>query len=165
MRTPKLFSSRVDQLLTRLRSVDVHKTERQRVRNLSDHYEIEKRSRLDSPFLRRQDVEHIVRASWATLKTRQPEQRSTSEVTPNPHALVAHGGCGGPRRGSGRSSVTGCGIQQSWSRGGGNHNHITPTASSNSIVVLTSNGARNPVLSACLLPPRVIAYCSSSTSR
>ena len=33
------------------------------------------------------------------------------------------------------------------------------------IVTLTSNGARNPVLSACLLPPRVIAYCSSSTSR
>ena len=33
------------------------------------------------------------------------------------------------------------------------------------IVALTSNGARNPVLSACLLPPRVIAYCSSSTSR
>ena len=32
------------------------------------------------------------------------------------------------------------------------------------IVALTSNGARNPVLSACLLPPRVIAYCSSSTS-
>ena len=26
------------------------------------------------------------------------------------------------------------------------------------IVALTSNGARNPVLSACLLPPRVIAY-------
>ena len=33
------------------------------------------------------------------------------------------------------------------------------------IVALTSNGARIPVLSACLLPPRVIAYCSSSTSR
>ena len=33
------------------------------------------------------------------------------------------------------------------------------------IVALTSNGARNPVLSACLLPRRVIAYCSSSTSR
>ena len=33
------------------------------------------------------------------------------------------------------------------------------------IVALTSNEARNPVLSACLLPPRVIAYCSSSTSR
>ena len=33
------------------------------------------------------------------------------------------------------------------------------------IVALLSNGARNPVLSACLLPPRVIAYCSSSTSR
>ena len=34
------------------------------------------------------------------------------------------------------------------------------------IVALTSNnGARNPVLSAYLLPPRVIAYCSSSTSR
>ena len=33
------------------------------------------------------------------------------------------------------------------------------------IVTLTSNGAKNPVLSACLLPPRVIAYCSSSTSR
>ena len=33
------------------------------------------------------------------------------------------------------------------------------------IVALTSNGARNPGLSACLLPPRVIAYCSSSTSR
>ena len=33
------------------------------------------------------------------------------------------------------------------------------------IVALTSNGARNPVLSACLLPPRVIAYCSSSTFR
>ena len=31
------------------------------------------------------------------------------------------------------------------------------------IVALTSNGARNPVLSACLLPPRVIA--SSSISR
>ena len=33
------------------------------------------------------------------------------------------------------------------------------------IVALTSNGAKNPVLSACLLPPCVIAYCSSSTSR
>ncbi|CAM9784867.1 unnamed protein product [Ascophyllum nodosum] len=66
----KLFFPRVDQLLTRLRLADVHKTESQivniLVRNLSDYYEIEKRSRLDSPFLRRQDVEHIVRASWAT---------------------------------------------------------------------------------------------------
>ena len=122
---PKLFFSRVGQLLTRLRSADIHKTERQivniLVRNLSDHYEIEKRSRLDSPFLRRQDVEHIVRASWATRKTRQLEHRSTSGVTPNPHALVARGGYGGPRRGGGRSRVTGRGIQQSWSRGGGNH--------------------------------------------
>ena len=33
------------------------------------------------------------------------------------------------------------------------------------IVTLTSNGARNPVLSARLLPARVIAYCSSPTSR
>ena len=33
------------------------------------------------------------------------------------------------------------------------------------IVALTSNGARNPVLSACLLPPRVIAYCSSPALR
>ena len=111
--------------LTCLRSADVHKTERQivnvLVRNLSDHYEIEKRSPLDSPFLRRQDVEHIVRASWAIRKTRQLEQRSASEVTPNPHVLVTRGGYGGPRRGSGRSSVTGRGIQQFWSRGGGNH--------------------------------------------
>ena len=102
---PKRFFTRVDQLLTRLRSADIHKTERQivniLVRNLSDHYEIEKRSRLDSPFLRRQDVEHIVRASWATRKTRQLEQRSTSGVTPNPHALVARGGYGGPSRGGG----------------------------------------------------------------
>ena len=128
----KLFFSRVDQLLTRLRSVDVHKTEKQivhiLVRNLSDHYEIEKRSRLDSPFLRRQDVGHIVCASWATRKMRQLEQRSASGVTPNPHALVAsegfqtsRGGYGGPRRGGGRSSKSGRGIQQSWSRGGGNH--------------------------------------------
>ena len=124
---PKLFFSRVDQLLTRLRSADIHKTERQvvniLVRNLSDHYEIEKRSRLDSPLLRRQDVEHIVRAPWATRKTRQLEQRSTSGVTPNPHALVARGGYGGPRRGGSRSSGSGRGLQQSWSRGGGNH-HI-----------------------------------------
>ena len=60
---PKRFFSRVDQLLTRLRSIDAHKTEKQivniLVRNLSDHYEIEKRSRLDSPFLRRRDVEHL----------------------------------------------------------------------------------------------------------
>ena len=33
------------------------------------------------------------------------------------------------------------------------------------VVALTSNIARNPVLSACLLSPCVIAYCSSSTSR
>ena len=33
------------------------------------------------------------------------------------------------------------------------------------VVALTSNGARNPVLFACLLPPCVIAYCSSFTSR
>ena len=33
------------------------------------------------------------------------------------------------------------------------------------VVALTSNVARNPVLSACLLTPCVIAYCSSSTSR
>ena len=129
---PKLFFSRVDQLLTRLRSVNVHKTEQQivhiLVRNLSDHYEIEKRSRLDSPFLRRQDVEHIVRASWATRKTRQLEQQSASGATPNPHEPVAsggfqnsRGGYGGPRRGGGRSSGSGRGIQQSWFRGGGNH--------------------------------------------
>ena len=127
-----IFFSRVDQLLTRLRSVNVHKTEQQIVhilaRNLSDHYEIEKRSRLDSHFLRRQDVEHIVRASRATRKTRQLEQRSASGVTPNPHALVAsggfqisRGGYGGPRRGGGRSIETGRGIQLSWSRGGGNY--------------------------------------------
>ena len=93
---PKLFFPRVDQLLTRLRSIDVHKTEKQivniLVRNLSDHYEIEKRSRLDSPFLRRRDVEHIVRASWTTRQTRQLEHRSASGVTPDPHALVASGG-------------------------------------------------------------------------
>ena len=75
---PNLFFSRVDQLLTRLPSIDAHKTEQQivniLVRNLSNHYEIEKRSRLDSPFLRRRDVEHIVRASWASRKTRQLEQ-------------------------------------------------------------------------------------------
>ena len=122
---PKLFFSRADQLLTRLRSANVHKTERKivniLVRNISDHYEIEKRSRLDSPILRRQDVEHTVRASWATRKTRQLEQRSASGVTPTPHALVARGGYGGPRRGGGRSSVTGRRIQQSWPRGGGNH--------------------------------------------
>ena len=111
----QLFFSRVDQLLTRLQSIDVHKTEQQivniPVRNLSDHYKIEKRSRLDSPFLRRQDVELFVRASWATRKMRQLEQRSASGVTPNPHALVAsggfqttRGGYGGPRRGGGRSS-------------------------------------------------------------
>ena len=67
---PIFFFSTVDQLLTRLRSVDVHKTEKQivniLVRNLSDHCEIEKRSQLGFPFLRRRDVEHIVRASWAT---------------------------------------------------------------------------------------------------
>ena len=119
-------------MLTRLRSFDVHKTEQQivniLVRNLSDHYEIEKRSRLDSPFLRCQDVEHIARASWATRKTRQLEQRSASGVTPKPHALVANGGFqitrggyGGPRRGVCRLSGSGRGIQQSWSRGGGNH--------------------------------------------
>ena len=128
----KLFISRVDELITRLRSIDVHTTEQQivniLVHNLSDHYEMEKLSRLDSPFLRRQDVEHIVRASWATRKTRQLEQRSASGVTSNPHALVANGefqttrgGYGGPRRGGGRSSGSGRGIQQSWSRGGGNH--------------------------------------------
>ena len=131
---PKLFFSRVDQLLTRLRSADVHKTEKQivhiLVRNLSDHYEIEKRSRLDSLFLRRQDVEHIVRASWAIRKTRQLEQQSALGATPNPHALVAsggfqtsRGGYGGPRRGGGKSSGSGRRVQQSWSRGGGNH-HI-----------------------------------------
>ena len=129
---PKRFFSRVNQLLTRLRSIDVHKTEQQIVnifvRNLSNHYEIEKRSRLDSPFLRRQDVEHIVRASWATRKRRQLEQRSASGVTPNPHALVTcggfqttDGGYGGSRRGGGRSNGSGRGIQQSWSRDGGNH--------------------------------------------
>ncbi|CAM9622250.1 unnamed protein product, partial [Ascophyllum nodosum] len=129
MRTPFFFFSTVDQLLTRLRSVDVHKTEKQivniLVRNLSDHYEIEKRSQLGFPFLRRRDVEHIVRASWATRQMRQLEQRSTSGVTPNSHALVASGGFqttregyGGPRRGGGRSSGSGRGIQQSWSRGG-----------------------------------------------
>ena len=129
---PKLFFPRVDQLLTRLRSIDVHKTKQQivniLVRNLSDYYEIERRPRLDSPFLRRQDVEHVVRASWATRKTRQLKQRSASGVTPNPHALVAsggfqtsRGGYGGPRGGSGRSSGSGRGIQQPWSRGGGDH--------------------------------------------
>ena len=125
---PKRFFPRVDQLLTRLRSIDVHKTEQQilniLVRNLSDHYEIEKRSRLDYPSLRCRDVEHIVRVSWATRKTHQLEQRSASGVTPNPHALVAsggfqtaRGGYGEPRRSGCRSSGGGGGIQQSWSRG------------------------------------------------
>ena len=86
----------MDQLLARLRSIDVHKTEKLIVniliRSLSDPYEIEKRSRLDSPFLRRRDVEYIVRAPWATRKMRQLEQLSVSGVTSNPHALVASGG-------------------------------------------------------------------------
>ena len=118
---PNRFFSGVDQLLTRLQSIDVHKTEKQivhtLVHNLSDNYEIEKRSRLDSPFLRRQDVEYIVRASWTNRKTRQLEQRSASGVTPDPHALVAsggfqtsRGGYGEPRRGGGRSSGSGHGI-------------------------------------------------------
>ena len=42
-------------------------------------------------------------------------------MTPNPHALVARGGYGEPSRGGGRSRATGRGIQQSWSRGGGNY--------------------------------------------
>ena len=33
------------------------------------------------------------------------------------------------------------------------------------VVALTSNGARNPVLPACLLPTSMIAYCFSSTFR
>ena len=33
------------------------------------------------------------------------------------------------------------------------------------VVALTSNGARNPALSASLSPPCVITYCSSSTFR
>ena len=128
---PDLFFPRVDQLLTRLRSIGDHKTEKQTVnilvRNIFDHYEIEKRSRLDSPCFRRRDVEHIVRASWATRQMHQLEQRSASGVTPNLHALVASGGfqttCGGygrPRRGGGRSNGRRRGIQQSWSRGVGN---------------------------------------------
>ena len=121
---PIYFSSRVDQLLTRLRSIDVQKIKQQLVnilvRNLSDHYEIEKRSRPDPPFLRRRVVGHIVRASWASRKTRQLEQWSASEVKPNPYALVVgggfhttRGGYGGPWKGSGRSCGGGRGIQQS----------------------------------------------------
>ena len=133
---PKPFFSTVDKLLTRLRSIDVHKTEKQivnvLVRNLSDHYEIEKRSRLESPFLRRRDVEHIARAFSAPRKMRQLDQRAASGVTPNPHALVASGGFqttregyGEPRRGGGRLSGGRRGIQQSKSRGRGNH-HFNP---------------------------------------
>ena len=118
----KLFFSRVNQLLTRLRSIDVHETEKQivniLVRNLSDHYEIEKRFRLGSLFLRPRDVENIVRTSWATRKMSQLEQWSAWGVTPNPHALLAsrgfqttRGGYGGPRRGGGRSSGSRRGIQ------------------------------------------------------
>ena len=130
---PKLFLARVDKLVNTMRVIGIEKSEGEivqiTVRQLSDDYDVEKRSSLSSSGITRVFVEHTIRTSYANRKVkelRKPQLHSAAAPPPrDPHALAvggfrqSRGGGGGGQRRDG-SGFPGGGVeqQQLWAHGG-----------------------------------------------
>ena len=71
---PKLFLARVDRLVNTMRVVGIGKSEGEIVQiivcQLSDDYDVEKRSSLSSPDITRTFVEYTIRTSYANPKVK-----------------------------------------------------------------------------------------------
>ena len=130
---PKLSLARVDKLVNTMRVIGIEKSEREIVqiivRQLSDDYDVEKRSSLSSSGITRAFVEHTIRTSCVNRKVKElkkPQVHSAAAPPPrDPHALTVggfrqsrSGGSGGQRSDS--SGFPGGGVeqQQLWAHGG-----------------------------------------------
>ena len=145
---PKLVLPRVDKLVNTMRVIGIEKSEREIVqiivRQLSDDYDVEKRSSFSSSGITRAFVEHTIRTSYANRKLKGLKKPQVySAATPplrDPHALAVGGfrqsrgrGSGGQRRdGSGfpggrveqqQLCVRGGVVQQPPQHGSWNHQH------------------------------------------
>ena len=118
----KIYFARVDKILNTLMSIGIVKEKREIVRiiirNLSNEYEVEKRSHpLTRPNLCRFEVEGTVRASYANRKYRDlgklsvavPAKAPPPVVINDPHALAVGGGLRGGGSGGQRQSRGGSG--------------------------------------------------------
>ena len=88
---PKRFLARVDKLVNTMRVVGIEKSEGEIVQiivcQLSDDYDVEKRSSLTSPDITRTFVEYTIRASYANRKVKVP----SAPPPRDPHALAVGG--------------------------------------------------------------------------
>ena len=115
---PKYYFARVTELANTLLSVrEYRKSEqiaRAAIRQLSHHYDIEKRSTLARPGLRLDFVRHVVQKSYAERVLRELKERGQKDsgmaaaVPVNPHALATFAGPGA-QSGGGRCGGRGYG--------------------------------------------------------
>ena len=87
----KRFLARVDKLVNTMRVVGIEKSEVEIVQiivcQLSDDYDVEKRSSLTSPDITRTFVEYTIRTSYANRKVKVP----SAPPPRDPHALAVGG--------------------------------------------------------------------------
>ena len=94
---PKLFLARVDKLVNTMRVVGIEKSEGEIVqiivRQLSDDYDVEKRSSLSSPDITRTFVEYTIRTSYANRKVKELKKPQVPSAPPprDPHTLAVGG--------------------------------------------------------------------------
>ena len=88
---PKRFLARVDELVNTMRVVGIGKSEGEIVQKLvcqlSDDYDVEKRSSLSSPDITRTFVEYTIGTSYANQKVKVP----SAPPPRDPHALAVDG--------------------------------------------------------------------------
>ena len=100
---PKLFSARVEGKIDVLASLGILKSDREVVRLIkrrlpSEFYDVKQRTTLLRPGITRSEMEEIVRASYANLKTKASEKRKLTAVVSateassvDPHAFIVGG--------------------------------------------------------------------------
>ena len=131
---PELFLARAYKLIHTMQVVGTEKSDGENVQilvgQLSDDYDVEKRSFLSSSDITRALVEHTIRILYTNGKVKKSKKSQVPSVAAaaprNPHSLIvvgfrqSRGGrCSGQRRGGGGYPGVGVGQQQLWARGGG----------------------------------------------
>ena len=132
---PELFLARAYKLINTMQAVGTEKSDGGNVQilvgQLSDDYDVEKRSFLSSSDITRALVEHTIRIFYTTSgkvkKSKKSQVPSAAAAVPrDPHTLIvgcfrqSRGGrCSGQRRGGGGYPGVGVEQQQLWARGGG----------------------------------------------
>ena len=132
---PELFLARTyNKFINITQAVGIEKSDGKIIQiavgQLSDYYDVEKRSFLSSSDITRALVEHTIRILYANGKVKEskkPQVSLAAVAAPrDPHTLTvggfrqSRGGrCSGQRRGGGGYPGVGVGQQQLWPRGGG----------------------------------------------